>query len=533
MANISTPITLLQVSNLDAKLCNWYVSGANIVVETIPEYLARVTINRRSPATLVAILMPKDGYTSLSPYSYASFKDILTNYDCKLYYFKEGLYDEDFVEFTLGEYVDDVYVVADEQFPIVYLKYTKGGVEYAVTDIPKANGIIVGGIVSWMDNLNFVISPSAYYINGELYTVSTETVTLSAADATHSRIDIIVVDTLGQVVVVEGVAAANPQKPTPDPETQIELTQILVPAGATEPGGTITNTIIYDENIEWTGSSVGVTVDFNSAVAPFRGVVCADVGSITDNNTIVFTGAAPISVSDFDNFVMSLNLKEALTNRQSIRLRFYSDTTLVSSETILNFDKTIIGSWQNITIPLNTISFSSGTFNKIQFQWIRSGGAVSSNLGFYLDYIKVESGLQQAIFNNGIELTGDVSGSGITGTPVPTTLATVLATPGTYGDASNIPQFTVDAKGRIIAVSNVPVSISDSTFDISIYFEEAADEYVYHCPFDMKITAYEYEDGVATFSPDFVLGEIVLNKYDTLTITSTTIGLIILKGELL
>ena len=114
MANISTPITLLQVSNLDAKLCNWYVSGANIVVETIPEYLARVTINRRSPATLVAILLPKDGYTSLSPYSYASFKDILVNYDCKLYYFKEGLYDEDFVEFLSSDSTFDISIYFEE-----------------------------------------------------------------------------------------------------------------------------------------------------------------------------------------------------------------------------------------------------------------------------------------------------------------------------------------------------------------------------------------------------------------------------------
>ena len=355
------------------------------------------------------------------------------------------------------EKIENIYTVADEVFPIEYLKYSKGGVVVDVTDIPKANGVITGGIVSWLGNLNFAVSPAAYYISGELYTVATGIVTLSAADATNPRIDIIVVDINNQIVVVEGITAENPQKPTPNPETQLELTQILVPAGATEPGGIITNVVIYDENIEWTGSSSGVTVDFNSAVAPFRGTKCADVGSITDNNTIIFTGAAPITASDFQNFVMSIKLKQALTNQQSIRLRFYNNTTPVSSEMILGFNKTLINSWQNITIPISTIPFSSGTFNKIQFQWVRSGGAASSNSGFYLDYIKVETGLQQAIFNTGIELTGDVSGSGTTGTPVPTTLATVFSSPGTFGNASNVPQITIDGKGRITAASNVAI----------------------------------------------------------------------------
>lgn len=102
MANISSPVTLLQVSPLDAKSCNWYVSGADIVIETIPQYLARVTINRRYPAGLVAILLPKEGYSPTPSYPYADFKDILVNFDCKFYHFKDGLYDVNFVEFEVA-----------------------------------------------------------------------------------------------------------------------------------------------------------------------------------------------------------------------------------------------------------------------------------------------------------------------------------------------------------------------------------------------------------------------------------------------
>lgn len=57
-----------------------------------------------------------------------------------------------------------------------------------------------------------------------------------------------------------------------------------------------------------------------------------------------------------------------------------------------------------------------------------------------------------------ITLTGDVTGSGPSSN-VPTTLATVNANVGTYGDASNIPQIIVNAKGLVTAVSNIAVAI--------------------------------------------------------------------------
>ena len=55
-------------------------------------------------------------------------------------------------------------------------------------------------------------------------------------------------DDTGQVLVLKGIPSANPQKPSIDPETQIELTQILIPAGATVPA--IDEEFIYDENVE-------------------------------------------------------------------------------------------------------------------------------------------------------------------------------------------------------------------------------------------------------------------------------------------
>lgn len=55
------------------------------------------------------------------------------------------------------------------------------------------------------------------------------------------------------------------------------------------------------------------------------------------------------------------------------------------------------------------------------------------------------------------DLTGDVTTAG----GVATTLANTAVTPGTYGDATHIPTFTVDQKGRLTAASQTLVSFDD------------------------------------------------------------------------
>lgn len=59
--------------------------------------------------------------------------------------------------------------------------------------------------------------------------------------------------------------------------------------------------------------------------------------------------------------------------------------------------------------------------------------------------------------NQTITFSGDATGSGTTG--VALTLANSGVTAGTYGNANSIPQIAVDAKGRITSVTNVGVNI--------------------------------------------------------------------------
>ena len=91
----------------DAKACNYYYQGSftaptSVVVETIEQYLARVTLNLRSVASIVAILLPVEGYTIPESYPINDWSAALINFDYKYYTFVGGLADENFVEINFN-----------------------------------------------------------------------------------------------------------------------------------------------------------------------------------------------------------------------------------------------------------------------------------------------------------------------------------------------------------------------------------------------------------------------------------------------
>lgn len=174
---------------------------------------------------------------------------------------------------------------------------------------------------------------AAYYIKGIFHTANSTQVILDAADPTHSRIDVIAINDVGQVVVIKGIPSANPQKPSIDPETQIELTQILITAGATIPG--IDETIIYDENIEWAGSVSGTTGNFAYTIAPFNGVRCTNITTISNNDTVTYTKTGTINTAIYGTLTLFIKLKALLSNQHNIYVGFLNGGTLVSNEIVL------------------------------------------------------------------------------------------------------------------------------------------------------------------------------------------------------
>jgi len=60
-------------------------------------------------------------------------------------------------------------------------------------------------------------------------------------------------------------------------------------------------------------------------------------------------------------------------------------------------------------------------------------------------------------------LTGDISSVSVSGTSASVSLSNTGVTPSTYGSSTSIPQFTVDAKGRITnatGINNIIISSS-------------------------------------------------------------------------
>ena len=100
--NIDNSSKLRIPTCFDSKLCNTYVSGATIVVETIAQYLQRVTRNIRVPGAKVIMLIPKEGYTSLGTYPIQDYGSIITNFDMVDYSFYDGVDDNNFVKVDYG-----------------------------------------------------------------------------------------------------------------------------------------------------------------------------------------------------------------------------------------------------------------------------------------------------------------------------------------------------------------------------------------------------------------------------------------------
>lgn len=361
----------------------------------------------------------------------------------------------------LEDYVTDVYATQDSIFPIEHLYYTKDSVNYSITSIPKPNGIVTGGYVSWIENLDFNVSPSAYYLNGNLYTTSSTDLTLDAADAVNDRIDIIVIDTTETAFVIDGVAAASPQKPTVDPTYQIELTQVLVQAGETVPAGVVSN-FIYSENAEWTVSNVGTTTNPASTTSPYRGTYCVDVTSLTNGDIVRFTSdGLPKDITESESVSFAIKLKSNMSFAHSVIVKFYLDGVNISSNYSVTINKTNT-SWQVVYIPFSSISFYGTEFDRMDIVFYNWFGPAYS--GFYVDYVKMQGGMDIVEFDNSIVLDGDVIANGTTGSTTLTRLATVNEDVGTFGNTKKAISLTVDGKGRITAITDSLTNyISDPT----------------------------------------------------------------------
>lgn len=270
-----------------------------------------------------------------------------------------------------------------------------------VTDSSITNGIKTGGLVTWQSGFIYNVSTCEYILNNSYYNSPDSQVTLTASDPTNPRIDLIVVNTSEQVVVITGTPAASPQQPTPDPLTQIELTSILVTAGSIQPGD-VYEEIVYDENTEWTPTASGVVVDFASTTQAYHGSISADVSTIESGDYLKFVNAIDIDLNlkTISFFVWQ---KAVTTGFHGINIQLFKDSVAVSTKLIQTLSETVSGSWENVTFNADSFEYYDTQFDEVRLTFF---GTYTS--GVYLDYLKVQRGVAQPSSNNLWKKSGDI-----------------------------------------------------------------------------------------------------------------------------
>lgn len=103
MITLSDTFLALLPTPFDSKLCNFYYSGSDIIIETLVQYKSRISLNYRVPGMIIAVLLPKIGYTLLTSYPMSNFSTILSNFDFKYYTYSNGVEDGDFIELVLAD----------------------------------------------------------------------------------------------------------------------------------------------------------------------------------------------------------------------------------------------------------------------------------------------------------------------------------------------------------------------------------------------------------------------------------------------
>src|SRR5574343_529518 len=234
-------------------------------------------------------------------------------------------------------------------------------------------GIIYGSATWSSFDLIYNVTNCQYAINCIIYSSAATNITLSPADPSYPRIDVIYVDTNSVAGVLTGTPSSAPIKPTIDPLSQLELTYVYVPAGGTTPSGD-SATIVYDENVEWGGSSDIADANFAYTINPYTGIYSTYLPSPSfSGGEVNYTDTITHQLGDYQylKFWVRINGAYAAEGGNYFSVVFMNGSVRVSptyfiTELTYGFDPAILNEWQLITIPVPTDI--NPAFNRVRIE---------------------------------------------------------------------------------------------------------------------------------------------------------------------
>ena len=261
---------------------------------------------------------------------------------------------------------------------------------------PNINQLLSGGQIEWTGNYNFTIGAAMYEIAGIHYASANTNITLAPADPTNARIDVVLLDVTGNVVVLTGTPAPQPAVPVVSPATQLMLTAIFVAAGSTSPTQ-ITRDDIYHSNTEWTTSqSSGAHYALASPNFPYDTTVDVEATNAPLNSWVQFQvpAAGTVDLATVNNLVFYVRNKAAWNSARSITIQWQSSGTLKGTAVLLRsgtfgFSTSLIGSYQQVAIPTSLFGINGIPVNQLRMTVTGTG---VTTLGFYLDDITLQGG---------------------------------------------------------------------------------------------------------------------------------------------
>ena len=165
--------------------------------------------------------------------------------------------------------------------------YDTAWIDPPVTGAAAPDGIITGLSVS-VSGLSVSVTAGQWRIAGIVYqTTSTTSLTLSTADPTDNRIDLIYADNTNTVSALAGTASANPVKPSL-PSNSIEVGFALVtPSGSSVTSAPGADYVTQSNFIDTVGDKTTLATDDKNNLVEAINEVVENVASLNQDNVIL------------------------------------------------------------------------------------------------------------------------------------------------------------------------------------------------------------------------------------------------------